>query len=349
MSFRVVVVLVGFAAGCAGQVQAPPPAKCAAVAEQKTDLVLASIDGIPIRRADIAAERQAEMKQAENETRQQALTALFLGVDDVVNDTLMKREAERRSLSVDKLYELEVATKVAEPTDAEVAGVYEANKEQIPVPLEQAAPYIKRQMGMQRAGEVLQAFVEQLKSKADVRYAIPVPELPRFEIKGTDGPEVGPKDAAVAVVLFSDFECPYCSRASKLMDQLKALYPDKLRLQFRDFPLSQHAKARGAAQAAHCAFEQGKFWPYHDLLFASAPAISADDLKKHAVTVGLDLKAFETCLESDRPEAAIKVDEREARRLGLDGTPGIFLNGIRLMGVLPLPLMQALIDKELGK
>jgi protein-disulfide isomerase len=130
---------------------------------------------------------------------------------------------------------------------------------------------------------------------------------------------------------------------------LKELYPNKIRVIFRDFPLSQHAKARPAAAAAYCANEQSKFWAYHDLLFASAPALGEADLKKAAETVGLDLKAFESCLGSDRPEKAIKLDEDAARKLALDGTPGLFMNGMKLMGVLPLPLMQALVDKELNR
>ena len=337
-------------AACGPQPQTPPPAVCpAAPLLGKPDDVLGSLDGISIRRSQLSDERKNELKVGQNESLQREFTSLYLGVDDVISEMLMKREAEKRGVTVDALYEQEVMSKVSDPTDSEVAEVYEANKDQIPVALEQAAPYLKRQMVMQRATEMLRSFVDQAKSKADVRWAIPAPDLPHFDVEGGNSPESGPKDAKVTIIEFSDFECPYCSRAAKLLDRLKELYPNKIRVIFRAFPLSQHTKARGAARAALCAHEQGKFWPYHDLLFANAPALGEAELKKYATTVGLDAKAFETCLSSDRPEAAVKEDEQAGRKLSLDGTPGIFMNGMKLVGVLPLPLMQALVDKELSR
>ena len=336
--------------GCTPKPQAPPPAVSpTAPTATKPDDVLGSLDGVPIRRSQLSDERQNELKVEENESRQRLFTSLYLGVDDIISEMLMKREADKRGVSVDVLYEQEIMKKVVEPTDAEVAEVYEANKDQIPVPLGQAAPYLKRQMIMQRATEMLRTFVDQAKTKADVRYAIPAPDLPHFDVDGGNGPESGPKDAKVTIIEFSDFECPYCSRASKMLERLKELYPNKIRVIFRDFPLSQHTKARGAALAAHCAQEQGKFWPYHDLLFTNAPALAEADLKKYAATVGLDAKAFDSCLSSDRPEAAVKENEAAGKKLALDGTPGLFMNGMKLMGVLPLPLMQALVDKELSR
>jgi protein-disulfide isomerase len=348
--FGILLLCTFVAVGCTPRAQTPPPAVCPSTpnAQQAND-VLGALDGIPIKRSQLSTERQNEIKVEENESLQRRFTSLYLGVDDIVSEMLMKREAERRGVAVEALYEQEIVAKVTEPTDEEVREVYEANHDQIPVPLEQAAPYIRRQMSVQRATESLRAFIDQAKAKVDLRYSIPVPELPRFDVDGGDNPTSGPNDAKVTIIEFSDFECPYCSRANKLLMRIKELYPDKIRLVFRDFPLSQHAKARGAAAAAYCANEQGKFWAYHDLLFANAPAIAEADLKKAAETVGLELKAFDTCLSSDRPEKAIKSDEEAARKLALDGTPGLFVNGMKLVGVLPLPLMQALVDKELSR
>jgi len=158
----------------------------------------------------------------------------------------------------------------------------------------------------------------------------------------------GNDDAKVTVVEFSDFECPYCSRASQTLKKLRTLYPDTLRIAFRDFPLSQHKDAKPAAEAAQCAREQGKFWEYHDLLFENTRALSAPDLKSYAEKLELDLKVFAACLATDRPKKIVADNAEAARRFGVEGTPALFVNGIKLIGLLPLPLMQAIIDRELG-
>jgi len=336
--------------GCAANATAPKAAAGTSTPEaNQADEILGTVAGVSVRRADLAAERLAEMKTAENEALQRQWTSIFLAVDDVINDVLLKKEAEKRGISVESLYEQEVVSKTSEPSNDEVEKIYEANRDQIPVPLTEAAPYIKRQLAMQRATETLRAYVDTLKATSDVRYNIPTPVLPRFKVEPGDNPSVGPADARVTIVEFSDFECPYCSRAAKTLEKLKTLYPQDVRLVFRDFPLSQHTKARKAALAAFCAHEQNKFWSFHDELFANAPALGDEELTKYAAGAGLDAAAMTACLASDRPEAAVAADEKAGRELALDGTPGIFVNGMKLLGVLPLPLMQAIIDKELGR
>jgi protein-disulfide isomerase len=167
-------------------------------------------------------------------------------------------------------------------------------------------------------------------------------------MRGVDGPALGPSSAKVTLVAYSDFQCPYCARARKVVEQLHELYPKELRIVFRHFPLAQHAQARPAAEAAECAEEQGKFWPYHDLLFDNPSALAKADLERYATDVKLDPNAFTTCLGSDRPKAVVAAAEAEGKRFGVQGTPALFLNGMKLIGLLPLPLLQALIDKELS-
>jgi protein-disulfide isomerase len=118
---------------------------------------------------------------------------------------------------------------------------------------------------------------------------------------------------------------------------------------YRDFPLSQHPNARVAAEAAQCAHEQDKFWPFHDLLFDNQHALDRAALAKYAGEVALDVKSFEKCMDSERPKLAVKSSEELGRRYGVDGTPALFLNGMKLIGVMPLPLMKLLIERELER
>src|SRR5262249_2403115 len=149
--------------------------------------------------------------------------------------------------------------------------------------------------------------------------------------------------AKVTVIEFSDFQCPYCAQARRMIERLAELYPDTLKVVYRDFPLAQHPQARAAAEAAQCANEQKKFWSYHALLFQNASALEAADLKRYASQADLDVAKFESCIASDRPKMAVAANEEAGRKFGVEGTPAIFVNGIKLVGLLPMPLLQALV------
>ena len=128
------------------------------------------------------------------------------------------------------------------------------------------------------------------------------------------GPSKGPENAPVTIVEFSDFQCPFCSKAKVTVDEVMKGYGDKVRLVFRHFPLSFHQDAPKAAEAAACANDQKKFWEYHDKLFANQGALEVDDLKKHAADLGLDTARFNECLDSGKKEELSRRTWRPARR-----------------------------------
>src|SRR5690606_14570992 len=117
------------------------------------------------------------------------------------------------------------------------------------------------------------------------------PEVPTVVVEAV-GPSRGPADAPVTIVEFSDFECPFCGRANPTIEQVEKAYPDQVRVVFRDFPLPMHPHARKAAEAGHCANEQGKFWELHDKMFANQRALGVDDLKGYAKEAGMDAAKF---------------------------------------------------------
>jgi protein-disulfide isomerase len=165
-----------------------------------------------------------------------------------------------------------------------------------------------------------------------------------------DGAPVrGPADAPVTLVEFSDFHCPFCKRVQPTLTQLLERYPGKVRLVYRDFPIdSLHPQARRAAEAARCARDQGKFWEYHDVVFAQPPQAAPEDLSRYAGQVGLDLATFESCLSGGVHRASVQRDVDEASRFGLNGTPAFFINGRPLTGAQPLEAFVRVIEEELA-
>jgi len=176
------------------------------------------------------------------------------------------------------------------------------------------------------------------------------PAAVRVQISADKGFAQGPRDTQVAMVEFSDFQCPFCKSVLPTLKQLMDKYPGKVKWVFRDFPIpSLHPTAPKAHEAARCAGEQGKFWEYHDLLFERSPSHSPQELKQYAQELNLDGSAFAQCLDSGKYEATVNTDVQEGQRLGVTGTPTFFINGRLLVGAQPFGEFQKLIEGELAK
>jgi len=174
--------------------------------------------------------------------------------------------------------------------------------------------------------------------------------IQRVNVSLDDDPAVGPADAPITIVEFSDYQCPYCQRwHEETFQALMDAYPGQIHFVYRDFPLySLHPQAEPAAVAANCANEQGKFWNYHDLLFSKKFDLGKEAYLAYAEELGLDKNAFETCLSSDKYVAEVSADYTSAGELGVNSTPTFFVNGIALVGAQPLSVFQQVIDMELA-
>jgi protein-disulfide isomerase len=160
----------------------------------------------------------------------------------------------------------------------------------------------------------------------------------------------GAATAPVTIVEFSDFHCPFCQRVLPPLTQLESQYGDKVKLVFRDYPIENlHPAARKAHEAARCANAQGKFWACHDLLFANAPKASPEQLKTYAQEVGLDVPAFEQCVNSGTYQAVVQRDVEEGSQVGVTGTPAFFINGRLVSGAQPLESFVRVIEEELAR
>jgi protein-disulfide isomerase len=166
-----------------------------------------------------------------------------------------------------------------------------------------------------------------------------------------DDPARGPENAAVTIIEFSDFQCPYSgSYFNQTLPLILSNYGDKVRYVYRFFPLSSiHPEAEKAAEAAECAYEQGEFWEYHDILYQNQNALGITDLKAYAVELGLDESAFDLCLDSGKYADEVAKDVKDGQSYGVSGTPTFFVNGRKVVGALPYTTWQSVIDEELSK
>jgi protein-disulfide isomerase len=164
-----------------------------------------------------------------------------------------------------------------------------------------------------------------------------------------DDPVRGPANAKLTVVLFSDFECPFCSRVEPSLKQLEEAYPGQVRIVWKHLPLPMHASAMPAALAAEAAREQGKFWPMHDLLIANQRALAPADLDRYARQLGLDARRFKASQSGKLAQDRIDQDKAQATSLNATGTPNMFFNCRQVVGAQPYAQLKAVADDELKK
>jgi protein-disulfide isomerase len=159
----------------------------------------------------------------------------------------------------------------------------------------------------------------------------------------------GPRDAKVKVVIFSDFQCPFCANATRTLDVIRHNFADKVQVVFRQFPLPFHEHAHLAAEASLAAAEQGKFWEFHDKVFANQSAIARENLDAYAKEVGLDVARFKSALDKGALSSAVDADFALGKTVNVEGTPTMFLNGTRVQRADDAPAVVAAIDTELKR
>jgi len=184
--------------------------------------------------------------------------------------------------------------------------------------------------------------------KAQARRQLPDPNKRQVaNLKGA--PMLGPENAAVTIVEFSDFQCPYCKRVDPTLEQIRQAYGDKVRIVFKHNPLPFHTQAPAAHAAAEAAHRQGKFWEMHDLILNNQRELTPAKFEEYAAKLGLDLEKFNKDRESEEVKKRIEADTNEAQRVGILGTPGFLINGRFFSGAQPFASFKRVIDEELAK
>ncbi|TMB59421.1 MAG: hypothetical protein E6J56_00275 [Deltaproteobacteria bacterium] len=310
-------------------------------AVRAADDVVATVGDKKITRAQLEDEIRAKLIELDN----QRYDALREGLDGMIAQELLKREAAARGTTPEALTTEEIEKKAPEPSDADIQKVYDENKAQLGgQTLEQIKPRIVQYLKGQKQDERRTAFIAELKKKYPTSVALKPPVV---DVAAAGRPERGPKNASVTIIEFSDYQCPFCQKAEDVVDQVMKTYGDKIRLVYRDYPLPFHPNARPASEAAACANAQGKFWEYHAKLF-HGDGLEPEKLKTYADQVGLDRKKFDDCLEKKPFKAEIDKDVKDGEKAGVNGTPAFFINGRMLSGAQPFEKFKEVIDDELA-
>jgi protein-disulfide isomerase len=266
--------------------------------------------------------------------------------DEFIGNILLDQEAKRLGIDRNKLIQQEITDHVAPVTEADVSAWYGANPQRVQgAPLEQVRGPITQLLQQERTRVILDAYLDKLKLKTPARIMLgPL----RQAVSAGNSPAKGAANATVEVIEFADFQCPFCLAAAPTVKKVMETYGDKIRLVYRNYPLASHPQAQPAAEAAQCANEQGKFWPYHDRLFAEAGKLSDPDLKKAAADLGLDAARFNSCVDEHRYKAVVAADMQAGNDAGVNGTPAFFVNGRLLSGAQPFEAFKRVIDEELA-
>lgn len=206
--------------------------------------------------------------------------------------------------------------------------------------------------------KVIADSIQSGKSESDARKAaqqsdyahVQQQEVPLLEpavsLSLNGAPSVGPANAPLTLVEFSDFQCPYCAVAAPELHRVMRAFPQQIRLVFKEYPLDIHPLAPLAAAAAVAADKQGKFWDMHDALFARRHSLDRDGLLATARDIGLDMDKFTADLDSDKVKAVIEQDMHEGDQVSIQGTPTLFINGQRYNGPLNLLALRTVLEQK---
>lgn len=336
-TFMVALAVLVVATACQTQ-----PGQPGTAATAEGQLVLATVNGVAVTEAEVESKVPNQLRQAKIDlynARKQA-------ADAVIAELLLQQAAEKAGQTPEEYLQAQLGA-APEIPEAQIAQFYEQRKDRFQgKSLEEVrgliTGFLQQQAGRQAQAQVL----AQLRKDAAIEWNI---AAPRVEVADGGHPSRGPTDAAVTIVEFSDYQCPFCGRARATVNQILQEYEGKVRYVFRDFPLSFHKESQKAHEAAHCANEQGKYWEYNDKLFLSQRELQVDDLKQYAKDLGLDAKKFDECVDSNKYAQTVQQSIAYGQTVGVSGTPAFFINGRMISGARPFEDFKAVIDDELAQ
>jgi predicted DsbA family dithiol-disulfide isomerase len=267
-------------------------------------------------------------------------------LDTIIHERLILAEVQKTGKTAEELLKA-AAPGPLEPTQVEIAEWYKANQSRVQGrPLEQVSKQIADFLRGQHQREAEDKLWNRLSTERKVSMNF---EPYRLTLNNEAAPTAGKKDAPVTLVEFSDFQCPFCKSAVPGLKEIEKKYGDKVLIVYRQYPITSiHQYAFKAAEASLCAHEQGKFWALHDVMFEDQSKLTVTDLKATARRLGMDGKKFDTCLDSGRYVEQVQNDQREAVRVGVTGTPTLFINGVMTEGW-NYQSLATQIDKELAR
>lgn len=335
-------------AGCTKESAAAKsqPARQSAAVDTNANAVLATIGDEKLTLADVRAQVGERLDQVEATYRRSRDKLIESALDTIIQSKLMLGEVKKTGKTADELLAAEAGGPL-EPTPVEIASWYKENQSRVQGrPLEQVSSQIADFLRGQRRKAAAEKLSMRLRTERKVAIDF---EPYRLEFNNSGAPTAGKKDALVTLVEFSDFQCPYCKSAAPGVREIEKKYGDKVLIVYRQYPItSLHPNAFKAAEASLCANEQGKFWALHDVMFEDQSKLAVADLKATARRLGMDGNKFDSCLDSGRYVEQVQNDQKEGARVGVNGTPTLFVNGVATEAW-NYGALSALLDKELAR
>jgi protein-disulfide isomerase len=316
--------------------------RAAVVRAQAGDEVVAVVNGRTVSRSEVDKTITAQLMPLQQQIYALRRTAL----ENLILRKLLEDEARKKGVSVEALKseltaeKVEVAAGAIEQEYADNRAAFGAMSE------DEARERLRLGLEAEARMRNYREALSRLKREARIELSLAEPRLPPGQVTPENAPALGGREAAVVIVEFSDFQCPFCKQAQGALKRVLQTYGDRVRLVFKHLPLEIHSESLAAARAAFCAGEQNSFWQYHDALFA-ADALSPEKFKLMAADLGLDVPRFTACSESERSREAVLRDAREATRLGVNATPTFIVNGTLKQGALGFDDFSAVIEREL--
>lgn len=288
--------------------------------------VLALVNGQPITANDVETSLQPLLARVQEEMYKLWQNELTLRI----NDTLLQQEAQKQKLTPTALLNAAIKAQAAPVTEADAQHFYEQNKERVSGEFAQVKDQIRQYLQQREERKVEEALAAKLRQAATVQVFLTAPATPALTIATDDQPMKGKAEATITIVEFTDFQCPSCAQAQPIIEQVLKEYDGKVKLVVRDFPLEKHAEAFKAAEAAEAARVQGKYWDYIAMLFQNQAALTPDKLKEYAVQLKLNAAQFNAALDTGTFADKVQRDLQDGWRLGVSGTPTLFVNGRRV-------------------
>lgn len=345
--------MIGALAGCTNQkaasaAQSQGPNEAPAPASGDLPNVLATIGDEEITMADVRARIGDNLDQMEARYRQAQYKLVNNTLQEILRERVLLDEAKKQGKTADQLVAEEIGGSV-EPSDVEIAAWYQDNQSRTGGrALEQIKPQIADYLRNERRKEAVAKLEARLNEERKVNIRL---EPYRLHLNNEGAPSMGPENAPVTLVEFSDFDCPYCGRFHPTLKKLSEKFGNQLRVVYRQYPIvNLHPNAFKAAEASLCASDQDKFWEMHDLMFQEQGRLSVSELKVKAGRVGLDQKKFDECLTTGRFTEQVQEDLKEGGRVGVTGTPALFVNGVMVEGgAVSLDVVSQAIERELAR
>ncbi|MEZ4742709.1 MAG: thioredoxin domain-containing protein [Bdellovibrionota bacterium] len=274
------------------------------------------------------SELEPSFQQSIYEAKKEQYDSLSHVVDEHLIQIYLEEKAKSKKTTIEKVREATFATKPA--SEGEMKAWYDKNKERIPYPYEKIKGEISRILEREKAVEIRNTLIKEIKSKGKFKVLLEEPVPPSFNIASQGYPTKGSDKAKLTLVEFADYQCPHCKKASSVVKNVMKKYGNKVKLVYLDFPINPSGISRQVAVGGVCADQQKKYWEYHYMAFEKQNELTKESPEKFAKDLGLEIQKFKECLASNEAKEKVAKSEVEGRRVGVQGTPTFFLNGRKI-------------------